>query len=497
MKKYSFIVLFFSLIGLLTAETVTVNKLEINPLNRALIYLSAQADGFTTTLDKDKTGVVINIQNAKTTVNAPVTSNGIINSLSAAKNGAQVFINVKMTDKRGYSSVYLPMSRAIMLEVFDWTKLSQAEDNYRSGLLAFEGGQITEAKDYFLKANNKETPNAAALLGIIFLREGKPEQALKYLNLAADNHSNIADAYSALSQIYSLKGDNQKAVYFKATFTKMTGLANFQQLDMGSLKLDSLTSPDSLSFLFNQLQAADNANDSNLVQNNNTDTTKAKQIMPAAENRRGILPEWLSPTVFYVVFGSLLFVLMLVSSFFKWRKRQIAMINAQMQEQPRKSKFNSDLKKAERQLATSSQAANAYKQYEDAADNKPKKIVKEEKIEDINDNKVRDLARHILENKTFKTEKEELEKAGKKSGYSKSPKLELALHLHQEQQKQKNKNISQLNKNDIPNSGKDLEDTAKKLGIEKASLSTKKNLSNIEENPDKINNLASKFKSKK
>ncbi len=507
MRKYILSVfIFFMFVNLVYSQGVTINKLEINPLNRALIYLSAQPDGFSTSLDIQKTEVIISIRDAKSSLTTPISSNGIINSLGVVKNANQVSINAKLTDKRGYSAIYLPMSKSIMLEVFDWAKLTQSEDNYRSGMLALEDGIISAAKDYFQKAANKENPNASALLGVILLREGKVEQAHRALMTAVDNKTNIADAYSALSQIYNMKADAQKSVYYKATFTKMTGLANYQQLEMGSLKLDSLSASDSLSFLNNWAQTGDNQTiDSNNSDTNVQDTNKSKVAVAPPETNEGILPQWLSPTVFYIIFGTLLILLMLISSFFKWRKRQIEIINSQANTQQKKSKFSKDLKQAEKQLSVPTKAANTYKQNENRTDsnmdrykpqsNGPEKDLKVEKKEE--DNKVRDLARHILESKSFKTEKEELERSGKKSGYSKSPKLELALHMHQEQMKQKNKNISQLKNNEIPADENQLDDIAKKLGIEKASLSTKKNLSNLEEDKDKLDGLASKFKATK
>ncbi len=82
-------------------------------------------------------------------------------------------------------------------------------------------------------------------------------------------------------------------------------------------------------------------------------------------------------------------------------------------------------------------------------------------------------------------------------GGAKSPKVELALHLQQEQQKLKNKAISELNRQSIPSDQSKLNETAKKLGIEKASLNTKKMLDSIEDDKNHLNQLANKFKIKK
>src|SRR5574344_1820340 len=138
MKHIVTILVFLLLSAQSAMSQCYVESIKIAPLNRALICIHGKSPQFTSRLSDDKQSVII--ANAKPAANLfPIESSGIISSVTQVA-GSGVQLQVNLTDKRGYSAFLLPMSNAICVEVFDWSKLSEKEDSYRSALLALASG---------------------------------------------------------------------------------------------------------------------------------------------------------------------------------------------------------------------------------------------------------------------------------------------------------------------------------------------------------------------
>lgn len=496
--------------------TYAQNKLHsiaINPLNRVLISIDGPISRFKSELGTDKMSINLSIYKSNLSgISFPIKSNGVISEIiSSAQNSNYIALQIKLTDKRGYSAFFLPMSNSICVEVFDWSKLTQSEDNYRSALLALEEGLYPSAISYLKQSAGKDQPNAAAILGIINMMEGNTNDALKNLHLASENNSNIPDAYSALAQYYATKGDQQKVNHYKNLYRQHSGLNSFIPIIIGSLKPENISDNDSLSFLSYGVNTDSAQNNTQLIKSPDTLSKSAKNTpaKPKTDIKNNstwmdYFYQWVSPTLFYIIFGIALFLIMIISAYLKWRKQQIALLTqisdtAQSNQVAKKSKFKSELIKAEsKPQATNQQAINRYKANDNSVPPNPtKKTNNHNKFSDSfpeNSEQVQDLARIILENQNNAKTNSNNSLLPKGFEKAKNPNLDLALSLQKKQQKLKSINIERLNPEDI-NSGND-DELSKKFGVPSSAIDAKKKISKLQSNPDELNKLADKFKQK-
>lgn len=510
--KFLYIALVFVFSSSCILAQNKLHSITVNPLNRALIVIDGPVSNFKSELSSDKMAINLILHKSSLgNLKFPIRSNGVISTITASsQNSNFLTLQIKLTDKRGYSAFFLPMSNSICVEVFDWSRLTQSEDNYRSALLALEEGLYPSAKSYLEQSVSKEQPNSAAILGIINMMEGNIDEALKNLHVASENNSNIPDAYSALAQYYSSKNDQQKVNHYKNLYRQHSGLNFYKPIIIGSLKPERISDNDSLSFLSYGV-ANDTAQTASVSTDSMDTLTKTTKITPMNRKNENYkdsswtdyLYQWISPTLFYVVFGIAILMIMIISSYLKWRKQQIAILNQmsdtiQDKQATKNSKFKSELNKAESKPQAPHQIAiNKYKANDNAV--QQNSTIKNSNIQNKfsdtfpeNSEQVQDLARIILENQNnAKSNNSLLPKGFEKS---KNPNLDLALSLQKKQQNLKSKNIEKLNSDDIK-SGND-DELSKKFGVPTSAIDAKKKISKLQSDQDELNKLAGKFKQK-
>jgi len=502
-------------------------KADINPLNRVIIYCSEKPTNYTSELSFDKTKITLKIDRATAVESArEIHGQGVVQDvyIQNFKNFAQVTIVLK--DKRGYNANYLPLSQSLMVEIFDWSKLSPDEDDYRSGLLAYENGIINSAKKYFSKSFKKGNANAAGFLGLIELNEGRMNDALEKLIAAERYDSNIPDFYAALSQVYSLKNDKKNSDKYKNIYTKKSGLSNYTTMIIPPVPvsedpqkqpvsyLDKMNDPafiDSTEISKLDSIKSNRGNDSLAKIASKKQDTVIKKIFPDNSGSSSQMPPWLTKTAFYIAFASFLFIIMLISLYFRWRKQQITKIQKETTR-----KFSDKLRTAQTSMTGSAHAANLYKktdkiigdkelaeskiktEKQNVSTSEVKQTAKNDNADDVQKialeilaSKASEFDSEILKNDDYTKESENIEpvQLEKKS----NPRLELAMHLRDEQMKLKEKNIESLKKGEIPTDMKKLSEVAKKLGIEKSSLETKRTIANLESDKHSLQRLSEKF----
>jgi hypothetical protein len=476
-----------------------VKKIEINPLNRTTIYCTDIPLDFQSRLSDDKLKITITLPNSTIEDDArKVSGNGIITDVYAQKQDTSLDIMVMLKDKRGYTAAMLPYTKTIIVETFDWKKLSKDEDEYRSGLLAFEEKIYASAKVHFEKAIVGDIPDVGVYLGIVYLKAGDLNKAMESFITARSSGTKLPDVYAGLAQIYSMKGDNDKAKHYRELFKKETGQAYFPYLDIAdSLKLEipkdeqfSLLSESDLS---ENKDTADTDQKSLIKDSLNkeikADTTATKTNTELSE------PSWLT----YIVIAAALLFIVVLSSYIKWRKQQLK--NAK----PKSSnEFNRDLEKVKKTLAPTSHAAKKYQENAQISkDPKPTAPKQKQQMPKENPDARKELEKLAkkLKQDQEKIEKDKLDEnileKNKDNIQNKSKinaKLELAMHLQKEQQKLKKKNIETLKESVKPSDIDKMSDIAKKLGIEKGMVEADKQLKKLTTDKDTINKLADKFK---
>ena len=512
MKHIVTILVFLLLSAQSAMSQCYVESIKIAPLNRALICLHGKSPQFTSRLSDDKQSVIISIANAKPAANLfPIESSGIISSVTQVA-GSGVQLQVNLTDKRGYSAFLLPMSNAICVEVFDWSKLSEKEDSYRSALLALESGVYASAKDYLEQSAGRDVPNAAAILGVLEMMLGNEYKSLENLHIAADNSTNVPDAYSALSQYYTKKGDQQKAKHYHDLYTQNSGgLTAFLPIQVGGLHPEKIKPNDPLSFLsYGVVPDADTSTNDSAEKNQSSTKSKTKQ--PKSDNSKENGAWWasISPTYYYVVIGVGLFALMMFSSYRKWRKAQLAALTASQNnnfestlrqaqninavpEEPRKTK-QGRTSTAPTEAQGARGGVNIYKQQTSApkadAANRPREIATRQTPNEKNADKVERLAQLLIKNKQNGQENISPAKTSTSPKIEsdnteiKNPGINLAMSLANKQKNIRNKNLQNLNPDDT---------TTKKAGISDSAIEAKRKIMNLETDEEERKRIADKF----
>jgi hypothetical protein len=476
-----------------------VKKIEINPLNRATVFCTDIPEDFKSRLSDDKLKITVTLPNSTIEDEArKVSGKGIITDVYAQKQDTSLDIMVMLKDKRGYTAAMLPYTKTIILETFDWKKLSKEEDEYRSGLLAYEGKIYAAAKAHFEKAIVGDIPDVGVYLGIVYLKAGDLNKAMESFITARSSGTKLPDVYAGLAQIYSMKGDNDKAKHYRELFKKETGQAYFPYLDIAdSLKLE--IPKDEQFSLLSESDLSENKDTAvpdqksiikdSLNKEAKTDTTATKPTTELSE------PSWLT----YILIAAALLLFVVLSSYIKWRKQQLK--NAK----PKKNdEFNQDLEKVKKTLAPTSHAAKKYQENDQISkDKKPATPKQKQAAPKENPDAGKELEKLAkkLKQEQEKNERDKLDEniieknTVEKQNKSKiNAKLELAMHLQKEQQKLKKKNIETLKESVKPSDIDKMSDIAKKLGIEKGMVEADKQLKKLTTDKDTISKLADKFK---
>jgi hypothetical protein len=201
----------------------------------------------------------------------------------------------------------------------------------------------------------------------------------------------------------------------------------------------------------------------------------------------------------------LLFGIALYFKYIKWRKDQ----QEKLKNRFMANNFNKDLKTAQTNISGRADAVNAYRKAgakpevkeesqserinkavleakKDAIEKQRSSIPIEEKTINFED-KLERIARELMAaNKAGK----EAEESGEAPV---TPSVKLAMHLQDEQKKIKKEQFDKIQEFDIPTNVDELSEIAKKMGVEKGSLEAKRDISQLENNEEKLSKLADKF----
>lgn len=538
-KNLHIIILFVSSLAfpLSAAGQIKAARVSIAPLNRATIYFSKLPDKFTSSLSEDKRKINIKAINSGVEETARVTrGEGVIDEVYIQTIDANLDISISLKDKRGYTVAPLPYSNALMVEAFVWERLSPAEDNYRNALLALESGVARTAIRYFTKSSKLGNDQAAAMLAIQLLKTGDVNLAYEYALMAVRANTNIADSYACLAQIYKMRSDMEKSKQYAGIFFQMTGLKSFPELSVGTVEfVDSIPSgPVSLLKMMNDPFYGDSTffNDTSSIADTAgfaKDTLISEipdSLSRTAESKTDDMPEWFKYLIIFAVVTVIGLGLIVAMLYLKWRNSQMKSLKKAKPKSKEKTKTQQP-EKQQSSLPSASLAAKAYTKQQQSATTtintdvkltqsterslkEREKLPEELTAEDpaIKKEEQQELERILSkfrkqaeidlnkEEEQKKTRFEETENFQTTQKPALPAKVELALHLAQEQQKLKRKNIENLDKEKLPTDVNKLADVAKKLGIEKSSLETKKSLEKMQSDKQSLNKLFEKFSSK-
>ncbi len=366
-----------------------------------LIRTNGTNVSYTSSLSDDKRKLTILIRNAaiKTEKRDFTSTKGIIESAFLQVSKKDVLVSLLLRESAGYTAVLLPYSRSISVDVFKWTNLSASEDHYRSGLIALQTNAVAVAKDHFVLAADARHADAAAFAGFINAQEGNLSEAKDYLLKALERKSGIADVYGGLSRIAREEKNETKARSYENEFIQRAGRPPYFDeeklkiqkiappvaepvslavlLDSSSQKKDTVANPNAQS-ASNTAANGQNSTDSLIQQfrnlKNSSGTSGITDSSATAKQTPGIF-QWLNNALFGIGVALLLVGLLFIRGYFRWKKSQLQYIKAKQNQNSLSRAFGSKLNTAI--AATEQQAAAAYQRSGSLID----KVVDDEEAE--------------------------------------------------------------------------------------------------------------------
>lgn len=322
MKTFIIILLFFSS-SVFSAELHDAISID----NNTLLLRFNDRVSYSTSLSEDKKNISIELRNTKNLIgknNLRIDSELIKEIFLSTKNKS-LFVNIILKTNSGFNTFQLPYSNSIVVDVFDWNKVSSIEDKYRSGLFAYESSLYKQSINLF-RESKEELNTARSMLGIVYLLEDSLEASFNQLTIAARNNSKIPDVYAALSQIYLEKGSFTKAKYFNNKFLNTLSIKDtnyqypkliFTKENIDSLKLDEYVDTTNIDLE----EVANNDRFSNLFDEEANRKETESSVKTQLENEDAFLS--MKNFLKYLIIALLLLVLFIVSLYFKWRKTRV------------------------------------------------------------------------------------------------------------------------------------------------------------------------------
>ncbi|MCL5992423.1 MAG: hypothetical protein M1419_10045 [Bacteroidetes bacterium] len=495
---------------------INIQRVVINPLNRATIYCSELPQNYATKLSDDKQKVVLMLKDAVVTDSSREKhATGIISDVYVQSFKKNLEISVILKDKRGYTAAPLIYSRAVMVEVFRWDQLTPAEDEYRTGLLALEANIISSAELSLEKAVSLGNADASVFLGFLRLRQGRVKSALENLMLSYKFQIKIPDAYAALSQIMKMNGYRSEAGILADTFYKQTGLTSFPEIVVPENPelTDAEKNYDSLLKEFSLLLIQDSSDilaKQDSLKKDTTDNKRFQKIFDSKDNDNSekdaitqilesFLPEGFSKVLFVFIVLFIVIFVVLIFAYFRWRKKQVE------SRRKKPSGTGKDFKTTNQPTAIARNATIAYQKSGTLVDKKigssevvskiDKTLKTEEKLpsefKQTFEEKLNELAEKLdpAKKDILLADREKLSDSSE--DVKLTAKLELALHLLDEQQKLKEKDSSKFEDSEIHTDMSKLKEVAKSLGISKENIQPAR--SSVDDSKEMISHLADKF----
>lgn len=298
-------------------------------------------------LSEDKKNLFLTIKNTsnKSGIKNKKIKTDLLKEVFVKAENNDLLVNIILNSSSGYNTYQLPYSNSIVIDIFDWNKISNIEDKYRSGLFAYESNLYGQAINLF-NESKFEIIEAQSLLGIVYLLEDSLHLSYPNLVQAARRESSIPDVYAALSQIYKEKGNKIKSSYFeKKFFSKLLivdSVFEYPKLIFDKSKLESLEIIEVIdSSEINTDLGIDNKRFSHLFDSSNAKVTTQNNLKNKLKNEDAFLN--LKGFFKYIFIILLLLSLFIIAIYLNWRKKRIESNN-----RVAKKDFEAELKKFER-----------------------------------------------------------------------------------------------------------------------------------------------------
>jgi hypothetical protein len=476
-------------------------------LNRVYLFFNDIPE-YNSELNDSKNKITILLSQTQINNISQLNSSGVVKSITpfSYPDSSKVIIELS-SDGKGFTISPLPYSNALMLDVFDWDRLDQAQTDFRQALFAYESGLETTESE-LMNAIESGSSEAKVFLALHYLKKDQVQNANNLLFESFRDSLKIPDLYAGMAEILKIKGEDELSTEFANQFKMFTGKNNYPNLainyDSSKIQIPDYFYPN-------------NEVDINLDTTNAEILTTVDTLTASAKNSdKSILEEFgINPLYFIFVAIALVIVLsFLYWTYTKWKKDQINKIK-----EISKTKFDEEVRKAKEK---NDAKANELKRKRESSAKNPKansnlisktygKSNKDIELPDLKQKKVKPVDNVKEEKKTSEIEKfletyipakKEMEKETENDSkpednyyeddsQSKSPNAELAMKLAGEKHKKKQEQLLKLTNQ--KKSESDIDKTAKDLGLEKGTLETKSSINKLSEDDKRLKKLSNKF----
>lgn len=465
-----------------------LRDVKIDSRGFAYLFFDSIPD-YSSYLSKNKKTIDVLAVNSNLDESAEQThSSGIITDIYVNNINDSLKISINLNSNSGYNTIPQPFSNAIRVDVFSWNSLSPAEDQYRTAMLGYEEEMLDITTEGLRNALKDSIVDASAYLGFIFLKQGKINSSIKYLENADNNNSNIFDIYGALWQAYLIKGDSTKANKYLNIFKKKSGLNEVSKITIDTLIENGDQVFEDTSILFETKNINLTASDSILNKKFEKVFESPDSVISSDTLNSFSFPWWFE----YLIWVAIALIILVIFLYLRWRQKQLQ--NRKDKKKTKKGQFQKIYNnETDQNRATKNKLDEKYTQHnvsmQESENDDDDLIAQEtkEKAEKV-ENEAIDKAIEAIKKK-----KEEQEAAKNQKTIKKDAKLQLAMQLADEQNKIRSSNLENLNKNIKNADPNKLDKIAKKLGIEKGIDENKTNFDQIKSDKDTLNKLAQKF----
>lgn len=343
------IIIIFALSYSMSFSNELLDIVNIN--NNTILIRFNESVNYSTSLSEDKKNISISLRNTKNLTSKNIFKNNteLIKETFITNKDGGLILSIILKRSSGFNAFQLPYSNSIVIDVFDWNKITEIEDKYRSGLFAFESSLYKQSIDLFSQSKDKLI-SARSMLGLVYLLEDSLELAFQELTIASRNNTYIPDVYAALAQIYSEKGSITKSEYFENKFKTSLSIidSNFQypKLIFTKSNIDSLVIDEVIDSLdVSSINKDENDRFSNLFDQDG-ERSKTELIQKSnLENEDSFLS--LKNYLKYLIIVLLLLILFIISLYLKWRKNRIQIQNKEASKsfEEELNKLSSEVKK--------------------------------------------------------------------------------------------------------------------------------------------------------
>lgn len=455
-------------------------------------------------LSEDKTQISIEFQ--KVSRNTPQKTYSFLSSIvrecSIEEKDGSCILRIQLNSKNGYTISNLSFANSLYIEIFQWEKLTQSEDVYRTGLLSLSEKLPDVAKQYFDSAYALGNTEVNAIVAREHLNKKDYAYALEHSLRAIEKKSLHPDNFAIVSLL--LKNHSEEvSLLFKKQYTFLTGLPSIQfGNEIGKfrvpIELDSLASRLARNFDTSKVIIKSDSTKTTIATTDTLPQIVTKIARPQIQSYK--------PTTQTIVLGSL--VLLIITGIIVFRKnlfpKKQRIVELEKEEQKEEDDSNigvhfDEILKDENEMLTE------YSEVSQESIIPPEPVQEEPQIQ--NNTIPPEIAEAIEEAKKAEELKKEIglfhnqhddllqgiQDIDPKSLTVTKGKIEFAENVKEQIQQKKDETISNLKDTDLPTESFQISSKAKELGVEKEVLDIEKSLQDLDKNEETKKSFKKKF----